>query len=66
VTWDISKIDEWKSDEFPRGAVIPDSGNSRDYVTGGGVVDTDAGIRETSATTAPTYLNVQVRLEIKL
>ena len=35
MTWDISKIDEWKSDEFPRGAVIPDSGNSRDYVTGG-------------------------------
>ena len=34
-TWDVSKIDEWKSDDFPCGAVIPDSGNSRDYVTGG-------------------------------
>ena len=27
---------------------------------------TDAGVRETTQTTAPTYLNVQVRLEIKL
>jgi len=33
--WDISDIDNWKGDDFPRGAVIPDSGNSRDYVTGG-------------------------------
>ena len=38
----------------------------RDYVTGGSVVDTDAGIRETSMTTGPTYLNLQVRLEIRL
>ena len=36
----------------------------RDHVSGGSVVD--AGVRETSQTTAPTYLNVQVRLEIKL
>ena len=36
----------------------------RDYVSGGSVVD--AGVRETSQSTAPTYLNVQVRLEIKL
>ena len=36
----------------------------RDYVSGGSVVD--GGVRETSQTTAPTYLNVQVRLEIKL
>jgi pyruvate ferredoxin oxidoreductase delta subunit len=35
VKWDISKINEWKSEQFPLGAVIPDSGNSRDYVTGG-------------------------------
>ena len=35
MTWDVSKISEWKSDEFPCGAVIPDAGNSRDYVTGG-------------------------------
>ena len=36
----------------------------RDHVSGGSVVD--AGLRETSQTTAPTYLNVQVRIEIKL
>lgn len=33
--WDISDIDSWKSDRFPRGAVIPEAGNSDDYVTGG-------------------------------
>ena len=33
--WDISDMDSWKSEQFPLGAVIPDSGNSRDYVTGG-------------------------------
>ena len=33
--WDISGLDEWKAGEFPLGAVIPESGNSRDYVTGG-------------------------------
>ena len=38
----------------------------RDYLTGGSVDDLGAGFRETSSTTAPTYLNVQVRLEIKL
>jgi iron complex outermembrane receptor protein len=36
----------------------------RDYVTGG--TFDDAGVRETSTTTAPTYLNLQVRLEMKL
>ena len=36
----------------------------RDYITGSSL--TDAGVRETTQTTAPTYLNVQVRLEIKL
>ncbi len=40
--------------------------NPRDYLTGGSVDDLGAGIRETSATTAPTFLNVQLRLEIKL
>ncbi len=36
----------------------------RDYVTGGSL---DAlGVRETSVNTAPTYVNLQVRLEIKL
>ncbi|MDP2232469.1 MAG: 4Fe-4S binding protein [Actinomycetota bacterium] len=35
MKWDISQIDSWKAEDFPRGAVIPDSGNSRDYVTGG-------------------------------
>ncbi|MFU8890067.1 MAG: 4Fe-4S binding protein [Anaerosomatales bacterium] len=33
--WDISDMDSWKSSQFPLGAVIPDAGNSRDYVTGG-------------------------------
>ena len=27
--WDVTKIDEWKAEEFPRGAVIPEAGNSR-------------------------------------
>lgn len=35
MTWDISDIDSLANDQLPRGAVIPDSGNSRDYVTGG-------------------------------
>jgi pyruvate ferredoxin oxidoreductase delta subunit len=35
VSWDISGMAGWKADDFPRGAVIPDCGNSRDYVTGG-------------------------------
>ena len=35
MSWDISKIDKWKAEDFPRGAIIPDAGNSRDYVTGG-------------------------------
>jgi outer membrane receptor for ferrienterochelin and colicins len=38
----------------------------RDYLTGGSVVDTGAGVRETSLTVAPTYLNAQLRLELKL
>ncbi len=38
----------------------------RDYLTGGSVTDTVGGFRETSLTTAPTYLNAQLRLEIKL
>lgn len=33
--WDISKMAEWKAEDFPRGAVIPCAGNSEDYVTGG-------------------------------
>ncbi len=33
--WDVSDINKWKSDQFPRGAVIPIAGNSDDYVTGG-------------------------------
>jgi iron complex outermembrane receptor protein len=36
----------------------------RDYVTGG--TFDDGGVRETSTTTAPTSLNLQVRLELKL
>jgi iron complex outermembrane receptor protein len=38
----------------------------RDYLTGGSVDDLGANLRETSLTTAPTYLNLQLRLEIKL
>ena len=38
----------------------------RDFVTSASQIDTSAGVRETSVTTAPTYLNVQLRLEIKL
>ena len=33
--WDVSKMDEWTSDEFPQGATIPVAGNSCEYVTGG-------------------------------
>ncbi|MDI6900744.1 MAG: 4Fe-4S binding protein [Anaerosomatales bacterium] len=33
--WDIETIGEWDWRQFPLGAVIPESGNSRDYVTGG-------------------------------
>jgi iron complex outermembrane receptor protein len=36
------------------------------YVVGASVVETDVGVRETTTVAAPTYLNVQVRLEIKL
>jgi outer membrane receptor for ferrienterochelin and colicins len=36
----------------------------RDYVTGGSV--DSLGVRETSVNMAPTYLNLQIRLEIKL
>ena len=38
----------------------------RDYLTGASVTDTSGGFRETSLSTAPTYLNAQLRLEIKL
>jgi iron complex outermembrane receptor protein len=38
--------------------------NPRDYVTGSAF--DDAGVRETSTTTAPTSLNLQIRLELKL
>jgi pyruvate ferredoxin oxidoreductase delta subunit len=35
VKWDISKMDTWKTEDFPLGAAIPEAGNSHDYVTGG-------------------------------
>lgn len=35
MTWDISKMGEWTYKQFPPGAVIPDAGNSDDYITGG-------------------------------
>jgi iron complex outermembrane receptor protein len=37
-----------------------------DYLTGNSIDDLASNIRETSLTTAPTYLNLQFRLEIKL
>ena len=44
--------------------------NPRDYLTGGSVDAVDPGTlvpyRETSTTTAKTFLNVQLRLEMKL
>lgn len=33
--WDISGMASWTWREFPNGAVIPEAGNSDDYVTGG-------------------------------
>jgi iron complex outermembrane receptor protein len=38
----------------------------RDYFTGGSIDEPDANLRETTLTRAPTYLNLQLRLEIKL
>jgi iron complex outermembrane receptor protein len=38
----------------------------RDYITGRVFDDTASGVRETSTTTAPTFVNVQLRLELKL
>ena len=35
MKWDVSDINHWKADQFPRGAVIPESGNSQDYYVGG-------------------------------
>jgi pyruvate ferredoxin oxidoreductase delta subunit len=35
MKWDISEIGSWTYREFPPAAVIPEAGNSNDYVTGG-------------------------------
>ena len=35
MKWDLTNINEWKSDDFPGGAVIPEAGNSDYYITGG-------------------------------
>lgn len=35
MKWDISQMDTWTYKQFPPGAVIPEAGNSHDYVTGG-------------------------------
>lgn len=35
MKWDISNVNKWKAEEFPRAAVIPESGNSDDYDVGG-------------------------------
>ena len=33
--WDISGMGAWKAEDFPRAAIIPEAGNSNDYITGG-------------------------------
>lgn len=33
--WDITRISEWTAEEFPRGAVIPETGKSVEYNVGG-------------------------------
>jgi len=35
MKWDISDMSSWKNKDFPRGACIPEAGNSSEYVTGG-------------------------------
>jgi pyruvate ferredoxin oxidoreductase delta subunit len=35
MKWDITGIDDWKGNDFPQGAVIPEAGNSQYYRTGG-------------------------------
>ena len=35
MKWDISEMGSWTYKQFPPGAVIPEAGNSSDYVTGG-------------------------------
>ncbi|HZL03908.1 MAG TPA: 4Fe-4S binding protein [Coriobacteriia bacterium] len=35
MKWDISEMGSWTFKQFPPGAVIPEAGNSDDYVTGG-------------------------------
>jgi pyruvate ferredoxin oxidoreductase delta subunit len=35
MKWDVSDMASWKNKDFPRGACIPEAGNSADYVTGG-------------------------------
>jgi 2-oxoacid:acceptor oxidoreductase delta subunit (pyruvate/2-ketoisovalerate family) len=35
VKWDISRVNEWKAEDFPKGCVIPASGNSAEYNVGG-------------------------------
>jgi pyruvate ferredoxin oxidoreductase delta subunit len=35
VKWDISKLNEWTFEDFPRACIIPESGNSDGYNVGG-------------------------------
>ena len=35
MKWDVSDNGSWTCDQFPRGAVIKEAGNSKDYITGG-------------------------------
>lgn len=34
MKWDIGKINKWKAEEHPLGAVISEAGNARNYDTG--------------------------------
>jgi pyruvate ferredoxin oxidoreductase delta subunit len=34
-TWDVSNFDNWKSGDFPVGAIVLEAGNSVQYKTGG-------------------------------
>ncbi|MCK8115833.1 4Fe-4S binding protein [Anaerosoma tenue] len=35
MKWDISEMGSWTYGQFPPGAIIPEAGNSNDYITGG-------------------------------
>ena len=47
MKWDITTMDTWKTEDFPLGAVIPEAGNSKYYVTGGWRSERPVGSEET-------------------